>query len=167
VVAARSYFAAERAIGTPAASPKEIESYPDGVRREADAELIAIHRVGLTPAVAAASATAPRLDAVLGGVVRSSGPCLDFSPAAAVSPAKAHELQLTLPAGGVRIRARGGPAAVAVRRFSTRFESVGSLASGGSADLAIGSDLATAAWHVRVAPSSGVTVCGLRPIGPG
>lgn len=168
VVAARPYFAAERAIGTPAASPQEIESYPDGVRREADAELIAIHRVRLTPAVAAAaSAIVPRVDAVLGGVVKRSRSCLAFSPAAVLSPAGAHELQLTLPAGGMRIRARGGPAAVAVRRFSTSFQTVGSVASGGSADLAIAADLATAAWHVRVAPSSGVTVCGLRSVGSG
>lgn len=162
LVDAKSYFETERAIGSPAASVPEIESYPDGVRKEADSELIAIHRVGLMASgPGAAPAERPTTNAVLGGTLRAAGTCLTFTPDAFKVGVAATELQMSLPPGGLRISVEGGAATVAVRRFSQQFQPIGSIAPGASADLSISRDLARGPWQVQIAPDSRATVCGL------
>src|SRR3954451_13419784 len=58
-VRAGPYFAAERDLGTPAATPAELATAPEAARMDADTELVEIHQVRLGPAAAAGGLAAP------------------------------------------------------------------------------------------------------------
>lgn len=171
-VPAREYFAATKELGSPAAGPAELPALREEARTIADAELRRIQRVGLRPAPAATTAseaaavgagTAPLVDRAVGGSVRTQAGCVVFSPETAGPAATVAELQLTLPPRGILARATGGEATASLRRFASTFASpsLDRLAAGGAATLRPGRDVAAQPWHVRLAPSGGLTACGL------
>ena len=163
VVRAGEYFRLKRDLGTPAASVEELAGAPESARRAADDQLTKIHRVGLTPTTPPADpGAAPAVDAVAGGRATPSGGCVEFAPAEAGPAQPEPALELTVPAGGLVLTARGGGAAVTLRRFADGFpdEPLGRIAPGGSGLLTIRPDRAPQPWHVRVAPDARVTACG-------
>ena len=134
VVLAGPYLAAERSYGTPAASAAQIAASSAAARSAADTELVQIHRVALQP--------------------RPAGGCAQpVQPAPPGSPA--HEL--TLPANGLLVRARGSEVTVGVRRFADRMTVVGRLAPRTAAALRIGPDSAPEPWHVELV--GGTSAC--------
>ncbi len=166
-VTASAYFAAQRALGSPAASAAEIARMPDIARRAADGQLIRIHGLALSSARAVrnlAAAQPPKVDMVAFGTVTIHGACatyrpVSFTPAFGAIPPNA--LQLTVPRGGILFSSSGGPATVAVRRFSTQFQRIGTLLPGARTVLLIAPDLASARWHAQIAPMARVAACGL------
>jgi hypothetical protein len=162
LVEAGSYFAAERAEGTPAATPAELETQPRYARKEADRELVRIHRI--TPERSSADlALGPRpaVEAFADGTVVDRGACVAFRPRGRSSGSVTGELEVTVPPAGVLLTAEGGAATVGVRRFGDEFRDVGRLAPSASATVRIRSDRAGQAWHMRVEPTERATVCGL------
>jgi hypothetical protein len=156
------YFAAERALGSPAESPAKLAEQAENVRLEADGQLVRMHAVGLrTSSARVGSRAPPAVDAVAGGTVTGGGGCRTFRPAGFTASPTANDLRVTLPPGGLLVTAEGGPVSVGVRRFADGFQQVGNVTPGGSAALRIRPDLAPQPWQVRVAPTGRATVCGL------
>jgi hypothetical protein len=163
VVRADEYFRMERDLGTPAASIQELANAPESARRAADDELTKFHRVGLTPASPRPSpGPAPGVDAVVGGRATRSGGCVEFAPAGAGPAQPEPALELTVPASGLVLTARGGGATVSLRRFADGFpdKPLGRISPGGAGLLTIRPDRAPHPWHVRVAPEARATACG-------
>jgi hypothetical protein len=161
-VVAGPYFAAEKDLGTPAASPAEIATFPEGVRKAADSQLTHIHGVALEGGTAGARpGAAPTLDAVVNGTRTDAGGCVGFQSAGFVASGATSELRVTVPARGLLVTAQGGPVEAGIRRFGDEFQSIGTLAPGASAVLRIRPDLAPQPWHLRVSPGQRVRVCGL------
>ena len=162
IVQAGQYFAAERALGSPAWSPSKLARADDGVRQAADLQLIAIHRFAFEAArEQVAPGPAPTVDPGGGGAL-PSGQCLRVR-APLPGAGAAGSVAFTVPPSGVEVVADGGSAAVAVRRFSTRFDPLGTLTAGMPAILRIAADQAPQPWHLLVTPTEAATVCGLRP----
>jgi hypothetical protein len=165
VVRAGPYLQAADALGSPAFGPAEITTAHEQARLVADAELFRIHGVELQPAAAGLQlGAAPEVDAVAGGSVRAAGPCVAFSPDPYAPAGVLRALEVTVPAAGLLVTARDGPAAVRLRRFAQTFPAgtQGRLAPSGSATLRIGEDLASQAWHLRLDPQGRLRVCGMR-----
>jgi hypothetical protein len=163
VLTAGPYFATERAVGSPAASPAEIGASSERARRAADTDLIALHGVALRPGAGGASRGAPpRVDSAAGGTAAADGACVRFVPASVAAPGAGSEIQVALPAAGVVLRGEGGPVTVGVRRFADEYQPVGTLAASSSATLRIGPDRATQPWHLRIASARPATVCALN-----
>ena len=161
VVPAGAYFAAIDALGSPV-NPAQIPRLPDAQRAAADGQLIAIHRVGLSPAPrpSVASSLPPVVEASHGGVTFRRGSCVAYSPAAFTPSGAVDAIDLRLPAAGLVLSASGAPATIELRRFADQFETLGTLAPGHPQLLRIGPDLSVRRWHVRVISPSGVTACG-------
>lgn len=122
VVVAGRYFAAERTLGTPAATPAEISRLPETARADADTELVQIHRFAVRPAVGISCVG--RLQPVAGEVSRA------------------------VPAAGLLLRAGPGPVAVAVRRFGSRPITVGELRPGERGLVRTAADGAPQPWKL-------------------
>jgi hypothetical protein len=165
VVQAGPYFDAARAYGSPAAAPGELAALPGAARLAADRELSTIHGAALhaTGPGAPVATGPPRIDVARGGATNHDGGCTSFRPAGAAPAAEVPELQLTLPAAGLLLKAEGGPATVSLRRFADVFaeESERRLSAGASATLRIPGDASPQPWRVRVAPEGRLTVCAL------
>jgi hypothetical protein len=162
-IVAGPYFATVKALGgTPAASPSEIASYPELIRQAADTQLTTLHDVRLLSGAALVSGAGPTVNAVTGGAVSASGSCIRFRASPFSSGAAGHDLRMTIPPGGLLVRADGGSAGVDLRRFADDFQPLGRLMAGTSASVRIGPDSAPQAWQLRVAPTARATVCGLR-----
>jgi hypothetical protein len=161
---ANKYFAATRELGSPAYDAAELAAASEQGRLAADAEIANLQRLVPRPSTETPGATAPAVDVVTGGRVRTRGGCVRFRPDAVTPAGMVAELQLTVPAGGMLIRADGGRASVGLRRFAATFppDPAARLAPGGAAVLAPGSDRATQPWHVRLSPDAGVSACGRR-----
>ncbi len=162
ILQAGPYFAAERALGSVAASPAVIAGEPDSDRVLADQQLIAIHRVFLAATgTVATTAPPPFPEGIQAGTVTAQGACLSFTPAAFTPAGAVAALEFRLPPAGAVLQVTGtGPASVGLRRFSAgQFEPLGTLAPGRSALLRIGPDAATQPWHVRIAPAGAARVC--------
>jgi hypothetical protein len=163
VVHAGDYFRLERDLGSPAASVQELANAPESARRAADDELTTVHRIGLTPTSPAPNrGAAPAVDALVGGRATRSGGCVEFAPAGAGPAQPQPALELTVPARGLVLTARGGGATVTIRRFADAFpdDPLGRISPGASGLLTIRPDRASQPWHVRVAPEARVTACG-------
>jgi hypothetical protein len=157
------YFSAERAMGTPADTPAKLAAEPEAARLDADTELVQIHGVRLEPAPGAALGARPTLDSAAGGSVGGGGACVRFRPATYTAGAPAAiNLAFTVPASGLLVRAEGGSAAVALRRFADEFHPLGEVAAGGSALVRVGRDQAPQPWHLQIAPTGSAAVCGLE-----
>jgi hypothetical protein len=163
VLRAGPYFAAIKALGSPAASPAQIATGPENARQVADAELIGMDRATLEPS-SGALPVGPRPSVVVaeGGKLADRGSCVTFSPAGGVTGRSEMVVELPRSSPGLLLTARGGPATVAARRFASAFTPVGALQASRSARLQIAPDLAVQPWYVRVAPTAGATACGLR-----
>ncbi|HEV7461049.1 MAG TPA: hypothetical protein VGN78_10965 [Solirubrobacteraceae bacterium] len=162
VVKVGPYLAAEKAIGSPAATPAELAREPEAARRVADLTLIDIHRIHLLPAARGLRpGPQPGVEAAAGGSVVRRGGCVAFVPAGATTADASHQLDVAVPAAGLVVTAQGGPVTVSVRRFADEFLPVGRLSASASAVLRIGPDLSGRPWHARVAPTDRATVCGV------
>lgn len=139
-IVASAYFSAERAYGTPAASPGEIARMPEIARILADAELIHIYELRLRAAPAA---------------------CASLRPGAATDRAQGRQVETSLRSGALLLATDGAGATVEVRRFATQYESVGALPSRMPVELSIPRDSAPQPWRVRVRSSVPVAVCRL------
>jgi hypothetical protein len=156
------YLAAEKAIGSPAATPSQLAKQPEAARRVADLTLIDIHRIRLQPARRGLRpGTPPAVEAAAGGTVVRRGACVSFVPAGATPVDASHQLDVIVPSSGLVVTAQGGPVTVSVRRFADELLPVGRLAGSTSAALRIGPDLSARPWHARVAPTDRATVCGV------
>jgi hypothetical protein len=162
VIKVGPYLAAEKAIGSPAATPAQLASEPEAARRVADLTLIDIHRIRLQPARRGVRrGVAPAVEAVAGGTVIRRGACVSFVPAAATPVAADHQLDVIVPSSGLVVTAQGGPVTVSVRRFADEFLPISRLGGSASAVLRIGPDLSARPWHARVVPTDRATVCGV------
>jgi hypothetical protein len=162
-VTAGQYFATERDIGSPAASPAAIARSSERARTAADTELIALHGVALTPtAPGTADGAPPRVDAATGGRSAVDGGCIRFVAPSVAAPGVATALQITLPRAGVVLTSEGQPVTVAIRRFADEYRPLATLAPSRSAALRIGPDGASQPWHLRIAGAGRAAVCGLN-----
>ncbi|HLJ04446.1 MAG TPA: hypothetical protein VKT31_13455 [Solirubrobacteraceae bacterium] len=162
VVQAGPYFQAEDALGTPAASPAAIARAPDGVRAAADRQLIAIHRIALTPANSMTSSPAaapPHVDASQGLAAAASGPCELVTAPAFTPAAGAPAVEVTVPPQGLLLEVRSVPATLQIRRFADAFEPLGTLEPDQPALLRIAADRAPQPWHIRVQPGGALRIC--------
>jgi hypothetical protein len=165
IVKAGPYLAAERQLGSPAATAMQIAGYPENIRAAADAQLISIHQISVLPALPRSTTAAiapPNVDAVASGAAAVAGGCRRFVPAGFTTAASSPALELTVPLTGLLIRTVGGAATIGLRRFATEFQSLGSLDPDRSWVLRIGPDLSSQPWHVRVGDSGQATICTLR-----
>ena len=83
----------------------------------------------------------------------------------ALEPDGADTMIVRLPAGGVLIRASGGPIdRIGLRRFATRGFPIdaGALAAGMTARIAIPPDSGPRRWELGLRSGSALGVCGLR-----
>jgi hypothetical protein len=158
------YFAAEKAIGSPAVPPSTLAVAPAGARQHADSVLIAVE--GVTPravppaAQALVSGPRPAVGAAIGGTLTQAGSCVSFQAAGAAPAGTGPAVDLVLPPGhGVLIRARGGAVDVGVRRFGDNFHEAGTVRASGV--LSVPRDHAPQPWRVRLGPAAGQSVCGL------
>jgi hypothetical protein len=164
VIEAPLYFGAARDIGSPAMSADEIAAAPEPARRTADVNFAQLHAVALAPGGSATPCgSAPTVDDSAAGTVATRGACVDFTPPDARTEATPSTLDVTLPAGGLLLRAQGGDATVTLRRFAMTFPPtpLATLAGGGFGVLRIDGDDAPQPWHVRLAPQGRVSACGL------
>ena len=163
IVPARSYFAVAREVGTPADTPAQLRSEPEAARETADRELIGIHQLTLAPAADGVRAFAPPLvDLASSGTTRIRGGCITFAPVSFTGvPAASPYVSITVPPGGLLLRAAGGSASVGVRRFGYSFQTLGTLRAGGEGALRIAPDLSSVPWHVLLSPSGRAVACGL------
>jgi hypothetical protein len=161
-VQAGPVLAAMKTLGSPAATPSEIATGPPLARRVADQELIGIHEITLQPAPGRVR-LGTRL--VLGGGAAAApatrGGCMTLRQEVGAR-AQLGEPQVKVPAGGLLLVARGGPATVAVRRFGEVFEPVGTVSPSTRATLEITRDLASQPWWMSVVPHARVAVCALQ-----
>jgi hypothetical protein len=156
------YLAAEKAIGSPAATPAQLVRQPEAARRVADLTLIDIHRIRLQPARRGLPpGVPPAVEAAAGATVVRRGACVSFVPARATSVDASRQLDVAVPSAGLVVTAQGGSVTVSVRRFADEFQPIGRLAGSASGVLRIGPDLSARPWHARVAPTDRATVCGV------
>jgi hypothetical protein len=162
VIRVGAYLAAEKAIGSPAATPAQLARQPKAARRVADLTLLDIHRIRLHPARRGVRRGAPpAVEAAAGGTVVRRGACRSFVPAGVTPVSAGHQLDVIVPSSGLVVTAQGGPVTVSVRRFADELLPVGRLATAASAVLRIAPDLSARTWHARVAPTDRATVCGV------
>ncbi|MDQ6841711.1 MAG: hypothetical protein M3025_04720 [Actinomycetota bacterium] len=166
IVTAGAWFSAEKSLGSSAPTPAEIAALPDYARRAADSQLIKIQQLGLRTALAAQStnlSAPPTIDAVQSGTVSSAGgACISFRPSAYTAAGTSNALQVTVPPRGLLLRAGTVPATVSVRRFSTQFNQIGTLAAGASGTLQITPDLSPRPWHLQLNADGPLLACGRR-----
>jgi hypothetical protein len=163
VLQADAYLKAAREDGSPAASPSEIEAFPEPARQAADQQLQGFARVALGPPPSGQPAgSPPAVDRATGGAARTDAGCAVFEPAAVSVPGPPPSLEVTLPPGGVLLRAPDGAASAALRRFGATYQApFGRLRAGYAAVVRLPSDAAPQPWHLRVSAADGVTICGL------
>jgi hypothetical protein len=145
--------------GSPAYPVAELPHRSEPVRRAADVTLaralgLGLANPGSTPA---GVAPLPKPASLTGGRAEARGHCLNLHATADQLVA-----QLTLPPGGVTLRAeRGGSVMLALGRFadSTAFP-LTALAAGHSASLEIPADQVPVPWRLGVQTPASVTVCG-------
>lgn len=151
------YFAAVKALGTPADSPAQIAASSAYARYLADLELMRIHRVSLDHARTRTILGPRPVASVAGGALSDRGACLTFRRGTGTT-----QLVVRGPSIDLRLMALKGTATVAVRRFATSFVALGTVSPSRAATLRISSDLAPQPWYVRLIPTAVATVCGLR-----
>jgi len=79
----------------------------------------------------------------------------------AFTPTGFGSIQLTVGAAGVVIGASTQQVLVGVRRFSSTFGALGTIAKGARDVLSIRPDLAPEPWHVELASTAPLRACGL------
>lgn len=159
---ARSYFDAQRALGTPAYTIAQLRRADVNAQSAADAQLLADGDVRLRPAGArtTARAVAP-LDAAAStnGTVSRAGACLRFTPAAALTPGGIAAVSLIVAPGALSVTSAGAPTTLSVRRFAATFTSLGTVAARASATVTIRRDAATEPWYLQLSSVAPVRAC--------
>jgi hypothetical protein len=162
LVPAAAYFAAARAVPMPADTPAQIAVAPESVRLTVDTELIHVHRIGLLAARPGGRAgSPPAVEGVSGGSVVAGSGCVRFVPSRFIPAGTPSALAVVVPQRGLLLRVYGLPATVGVRRFADQFQTVGTLAPGGPAELQISPDRSSRRWHVQLSTAGPAAACGL------
>ena len=141
---AQRYLTSARTLGSPAASVATIESDPQNIRLLVDSELIAIHRIALTPAGTATVGAA--------GCERLAAPPF-------ITPGSSPALTLTVPAAGLLIRSGDASATVGLRRFADQFQTLGTLAPNATARLRITPDRSSRPWQLQLSSTASLLAC--------
>jgi hypothetical protein len=164
-ITAGTYFAAARALGTPAWTPAQIAAAKPGARQVADTQLVGAYALTLAPGPARQPlGSQPSASGVAGGALSRRGACVGFTPAPATAPDAARYVELAQPpGGGLLVTAAGGGATVGVRRFGETVQPVGRLSPSAPVVLRIPGDSAPRPWLVRVTPDERATACELAP----
>lgn len=159
-VPATAYYALERSLGTPAYSPAALSAAPEAARLTADGELIHMHRLWLVGAAhPAVSGVPPRLAASSGGTARTRGACEVFLPDAFSAPSTPPALAVAVRSGQLVIQSGIAAATVAVRRFASEFQTLGTLAPGHSGVMVLAPDGASAPWVIQVQGRGPLRIC--------
>jgi hypothetical protein len=163
-ITAGGYFAARRALGTPADSIAALAHTQSAARTTADQELIGERAIVLRPgpSSAAAGGTAPTIGATAGGTASSVGACSSFKPATALAPGAASSVSLSLSPGVVRVTAGDGAITVAARRFGPAFTALGTIGPGRSGYVLARRDAAPQSWVLQLQGSATMRACTLR-----
>ena len=159
---AGEYFAADRALGTPAFTPAQLQHASSAAQRSADTQLLADGDVRLAAASAPPSpGGAPVAVAGLSaGSATRSGPCVQFTPAGTQAPgAASSSVTLRLGPGRVLVSARGAAVALAARRFSPTPVALGTVRPGGAGVLTVAADRSPLPWLVQLQSTAPVRVC--------
>jgi hypothetical protein len=165
IVKAQDWFAAEKDLGgTPAASAAQIAAFPDYAREAADSQLVKIQQLGLqgagrTPAPAIGEP--PTVDAVQSGAVSVNGACASYRPTVYTPAIATNALQVEIPANGLLLSTGDVAASVGVRRFSTQFQQLGTIAPRARASLRVTPDLARQPWHLQLTADGPILACRL------
>jgi hypothetical protein len=161
---AGEYFAAERALGTPADSQASLAAAPEDARFIADLELIRIHDVHpVAPPSGLPAAARPTIDRMTAGTAAFRGPCVIFTVAAYVPGTGAASVQLIARSPAVEVATGQGATTVGVRRFADEFRTVATVATHRHPGLLhLGADRASQPWRLLVSPARRATVCGRR-----
>jgi hypothetical protein len=161
VVQAGPLFAAERSLGSPAYSLSQLATAPDDARQVADQELMRAEQIQLGSGAATAPAgPSPTVENATSATATASASCVSFQ-AGPARPTQSSRLQLTIPPTGVWLLGSGAQATVAMRRFGTAFQPLGTLPAGVPATVRIRPDGAAAPWHLQLITAGRATVCGL------
>ncbi|HWK27392.1 MAG TPA: hypothetical protein VNS09_12565 [Solirubrobacter sp.] len=161
-VTARSYFEAIDAFGSPAPSLAEIRRGGPAAQATFDAALA--RALGLAPvqqASAPATGAAPPVESAAGGRTAPDGKCLRFE-----SSGSGAALDLAVaPGRGLTVHAQPGPPVeVRARRLANEFSpavTIGAIAGGTDATLAVKRDSLDVPWHVRLSPRQALRVCSI------
>jgi hypothetical protein len=166
IVKAGDWFAAEKGLGgSPAATAAQIAAFPDYAREAADSQLVKIQQLGLQGVgrmPAPATGAPPTVDSVESGAVSVSGACASYRPTVYTPAIAANALQVEVPASGLLLSIGDVSASVGVRRFSTQFQQLGTIAPRARATLRVTPDLAPEPWHLRISADGPLVACRLR-----
>jgi hypothetical protein len=168
---AHQYFDAERTLGTPAYTLGQLRQAGAPAESAADAQLVGDGDVRLVSRESSAGAatspagpTAP--PPVLGsanGTTARTGPCIRFTPTAALARGGIASVSLNVAPGRWSVSATAAPTTLSIRRFAPTFTTLGTVAAGSSATLTVRPDLASRPWYLDVSSIAPVQVCALRP----
>jgi hypothetical protein len=163
-ITAGGYFAAERALGTPADSTDQLAHAPANARTTADAELIGEGAVVLSPGTSPATAggAAPGVLATTDGSAASAGACTQFAPSVSLTPGATSRVLLVVEPGAVRVTAGTAPVTVAARRFGPATVPLGTIGPNRSAIVLVRRDGAAQPWRLQLASAAAVRSCTLR-----
>jgi hypothetical protein len=161
IYTAGEYFAAERALGTPALTSAQLQHASPAAQRFADAQLLSDGDVRLAAATASPSPSVAPVGVVgvSGGTIARQGPCVRFTPAATLGPGASSSLTLRLGPGRVRVSARAAAVTLAARRFSPAPVAFGTVAPGGAGVVTVATDRSPLAWFVRLQSAAAFRVC--------
>ena len=161
---AERWFAIQRDLGAPVAD-RPLKSLPENVREAADDQLARIQVLGLNGTTLAAgklTGAAPRVDSTPGGIAPTRGGCVLFRPAVYSTVGGQRALAVTVPPGGLLLRAGSSALVVSTRRFARLFRPLGDLAPSASATFEPKRDLSAMPWHLQVASDASFSVCALH-----
>jgi hypothetical protein len=159
-IRAGAYFAAERALGTPADTLAELIQAPAGARTTADQELISEQAIVLSPGVSplANGGHAPAVVQMAGSVIHD-GPCVRFTPTAATGAGDG--LVVTVAPGAVRITTGNGPVTASAGRFGPAGTTLGTIGPERSAIVLVRKDAAPVPWQLALSGGQALQVCTL------
>jgi hypothetical protein len=170
-LSARSYFEAERTIGSPAYTVAQLRYADSAGQSAADSQLLADGDVTLAsgPAfVGAASPPAragapPAVFASTNGTVGSGGTCIRFTPAAALAPGSAASVSLIVHPGRFSVTAGAAPSTLSIRRFAATPTPLGTVAALHSAIVTVRGDSAPEPWYLELSSIAPVRGCSVGP----
>jgi hypothetical protein len=154
-VRAGPYLSATEKFGSPAYSESELAGATELARSAADKVLAAALPISLRPRglQGASGGAPPRAVSPPGASVSARGSCVTVRGVGGAAPV------LSLPPGGVLLRARSGAQHdLGLRRFADSFPvSIGTLR--GAASLVVPTDRSSRPWQLQIAGSGPVTAC--------
>ena len=168
---ARQYFDAERTLGTPAYTISQLRQAPAGVQSATDAQLLGDGDVTLAsggsfPAAtnsAAGPAVAPSVLGSANAATVRAGPCIRFTPAAALAPGSVASVALNVQRGRLAVITDAAAATIAIRRFAPTYTTLGTVAARSSATLTVRPDAVSDPWYLELSSIAPVRACTLRP----